>query len=384
MIRIDTATYAESVSCTPRCEIREPIGPIENGTTYIVRPRIAPSNSSRSRARISWGSRQLFVGPASASRCEQMKVRSSTRATSPGSDSARYEFGRLASASFWKVPPSTSVCASWSYSSAVPSHQWISSGCVSAATSSTHPFNRAWLVRTWWRGVVWDMSYHALLGVRIAQLAYPCGWDRRRVAGCQRARRPARWLAKVPEQTLGGPGASLRRSGRGLAPRHEHDPLEVRDQHPILVEHPGVDANGAAIRLRARRLHLEHLRLAEQGVAVEDRGWMVELLCRQVGDRLAADVRDGHPQGERVDERADDDVATLLRARRVDVVDVQRVVGHRQQAEEVIVGLGDGLGRPVLVDGADFELLQVATVGMGAAGLARGLIGLDSGHRCTS
>src|SRR5579875_2162272 len=205
MIRIDTATYAESVSCTPRCEIREPIGPIENGTTYIVRPRIAPSNSSRSRARISCGSRQLFVGPASASRCEQMKVRSSTRATSPGSDSARYEFGRLASASFWKVPPSTSVCASWSYSSAVPSHQWISSGCVSAATSSTHPFNRAWLVRTWWRGVVWDMSYHALLGVRIAQLAYPCGWDRRRVAGCQRARRPARWLAKVPEQTLGGP-----------------------------------------------------------------------------------------------------------------------------------------------------------------------------------
>ena len=67
----------------------EPIGPIENGTTYIVRPRIEPSNSSVSVARISPGSRQLFVGPASASVAEQMNVRSSTRATSPGSDSAR-------------------------------------------------------------------------------------------------------------------------------------------------------------------------------------------------------------------------------------------------------------------------------------------------------
>jgi hypothetical protein len=33
MIRIDTATYAESVSCTPISEIGEPSGPIENGTT---------------------------------------------------------------------------------------------------------------------------------------------------------------------------------------------------------------------------------------------------------------------------------------------------------------------------------------------------------------
>jgi hypothetical protein len=35
------------------------------------------------------GSRQLLVGPASSSRSEQMKVRSSTRATSPGSERAR-------------------------------------------------------------------------------------------------------------------------------------------------------------------------------------------------------------------------------------------------------------------------------------------------------
>jgi hypothetical protein len=89
----------------------------------MIRPRIDLSNKPVSVRRISPGSRQLFVGPASDSRSEQMKVRSSTRATSPGSDRARYEFGRLASDSRSKVPASTSLCASRSYSSADPSHQ---------------------------------------------------------------------------------------------------------------------------------------------------------------------------------------------------------------------------------------------------------------------
>ena len=123
MIRIEATTYGESVSCTPMYEIGEPIGPIENGTTYIVRPRIEPRNSSVSAWRISSGSVQLLVGPASCSVAEQMNVRSSTRATSAGSDSARYEFGRLESESLSNVPASISVWASWSYSSSEPSHQ---------------------------------------------------------------------------------------------------------------------------------------------------------------------------------------------------------------------------------------------------------------------
>ena len=90
------------------CAIEEPSGPIENGTTYIVRPRMQPSNRPFSVSRISAGSHQLFVGPASSSRSEQMKVRSSTRATSVGSDSARYEFGRFASDRRSNVPASTS------------------------------------------------------------------------------------------------------------------------------------------------------------------------------------------------------------------------------------------------------------------------------------
>ena len=77
------------MSWTPTSEIGEPSGPIENGTTYIVRPRMLPSKRSSSVSRISLGSAQLLVGPASSSRSEQMNVRSSTRATSEGSDSAR-------------------------------------------------------------------------------------------------------------------------------------------------------------------------------------------------------------------------------------------------------------------------------------------------------
>ena len=123
MMRMLTATYVESVSCTPTWLLSEPSGPIEKGTTYIVRPCMQPLNSSFSASRISPGSRQLLVGPASSSAPEQMNVRSSTRATSPGSDSARYELGRLASDSRSKVPASTSSWHSRSYSSAEPSHQ---------------------------------------------------------------------------------------------------------------------------------------------------------------------------------------------------------------------------------------------------------------------
>jgi hypothetical protein len=81
---------------------------MENGTTYIVRPRIEPVNRSVIVLRISEGARQLLVGPASSSFSEQMKVRSSTRATSDGSDQARYELGRLASDRRLNVPASTS------------------------------------------------------------------------------------------------------------------------------------------------------------------------------------------------------------------------------------------------------------------------------------
>src|SRR6185369_4346494 len=99
--------YGESVISTPMYESGEPSGPMLKGTTYMVRPRMQPRKSSSSFARISPGSFQLLVGPASASFVEQMKVRSSTRATSLGSEWAQYEPGRLAGSSSVKVPAST-------------------------------------------------------------------------------------------------------------------------------------------------------------------------------------------------------------------------------------------------------------------------------------
>ncbi len=62
-----TTTYGLSESSMPMCAMWLPIGPIENGTTYIVRPRMQPSNSRFIVARISAGATQLFVGPASSS-----------------------------------------------------------------------------------------------------------------------------------------------------------------------------------------------------------------------------------------------------------------------------------------------------------------------------
>ena len=88
MMRMLTTTYGESVSCTPICDIGEPTGPMLNGSTYIVRPRMQPLNSSFSFRRISNGLTQLLVGPALSFDSEQMKVRSSTRATSLASERA--------------------------------------------------------------------------------------------------------------------------------------------------------------------------------------------------------------------------------------------------------------------------------------------------------
>src|ERR1039458_469316 len=115
----------------------DPTGPIENGTTYIVRPVIEPWNSPVRSAFILAGSRQLFVGPASASLTEQMKVRSSTRATSPGCDVAQKLFGRFASDNGVNVPAATSRWQKSRYSSAEPSHHSTRSGVVRAEISST-------------------------------------------------------------------------------------------------------------------------------------------------------------------------------------------------------------------------------------------------------
>ncbi|SHT42227.1 Uncharacterised protein [Mycobacteroides abscessus subsp. abscessus] len=70
--RIEATTYSESVISTPSLGSSAPRGPMQNGTTHMVRPRMLPRYSSVMVARISVGSTQLLVGPASSSRSEQM------------------------------------------------------------------------------------------------------------------------------------------------------------------------------------------------------------------------------------------------------------------------------------------------------------------------
>ena len=108
---------------------------MQKGMTYIVRPRIEPRKSSVMVAFISAGSIQLLVGPASSGRCEQMKVRSSTRATSLGSEVAQKEFGFDLSCT--NVPASTSSWLIRAASSSDPSTHTTRSGVVSSATSRT-------------------------------------------------------------------------------------------------------------------------------------------------------------------------------------------------------------------------------------------------------
>src|SRR4051794_10914696 len=144
MTRIETVTYAESVISTPNIGFSASRWPITNGITYIVRPRMDPSYSLRITAFISPGSIQLFVGPASRSSTEQMKVRSSTRATSVGSEAAWKEFGLMAGFSRVKVPVATRASVSCAHSSSEPVHQWMRSGWVIAATSWTK-----WRI-PWW------------------------------------------------------------------------------------------------------------------------------------------------------------------------------------------------------------------------------------------
>src|SRR5579875_2992958 len=137
MIFIETTTYAESVISTPSAEILDPSGPMQNGTTYIVRPFMHPSNSPLRVSRISLCSTQLLVGPALASFSLQMKFRLSTRATSFGSERARKLLGCFSAFRRVRVPDSTSSLVSRSHSSSDPSHHTTRSGVVSSATSRT-------------------------------------------------------------------------------------------------------------------------------------------------------------------------------------------------------------------------------------------------------
>ena len=101
-----------------------------NGTTYIVRPRMQPRNRSSSvAAHLRRGPSSCWWARRRPRGSEQMKVRSSTRATSRrvggGPVGVR---GASRGRARMKVPASTSCLQRSSRSASEPSNQWIASG----------------------------------------------------------------------------------------------------------------------------------------------------------------------------------------------------------------------------------------------------------------
>src|SRR5688572_19135597 len=128
MICMFTTTYSESVISIPIWDMGEPIGPILNGITYMVRPFMHPVSNFINVCFISLGSTQLLVGPACSFLRLQINVRSSTLATSLGSLKQAKLFGLLEGFSRTKVPRSTSASHISLYSSWEPSHHLTCSG----------------------------------------------------------------------------------------------------------------------------------------------------------------------------------------------------------------------------------------------------------------
>src|SRR6476659_2929763 len=100
IMRMFTTTYSESVICTPYLENLDPVGPMQKGITYKVRPLMQPFMRPLRIDFIFFGSIQLLVGPASLFNLLQINVRSSTLATSLGSLKQAKLFGRFSGLSF--------------------------------------------------------------------------------------------------------------------------------------------------------------------------------------------------------------------------------------------------------------------------------------------
>ena len=216
--------------------IGEPSGPIENGTTYIVRPahrsrRTGPSSVSR----ISAGSRQLLVGPASSSRS-----RADERAVLDARDVAGVRAARGRSSGAWRRRAARTCRrrrAAWqsrSYSSAEPSHQWIVVGLGQ-------------------RGDLLDPGAAASLFVVGASVArwLTCSSFSLGIANSSIAARYGAILPRSRVEPLGG------RRRRAVAPGclrgTSTSALELGHEHAVLVEDARVDLDDAAVGLRLRR-----------------------------------------------------------------------------------------------------------------------------------
>ena len=132
---------------TPMWAIGEPSGPIENGTTYIVRPAHAAVEQAVERLAHLGG-----VAPVVGRAGVLLALGADEGAVLDPGHVARDPSARGSSSGAWRRRAArTSRCRRArrqrrSYSSAEPSHQWIASGLVSSAIRSTQAVSAACLV----------------------------------------------------------------------------------------------------------------------------------------------------------------------------------------------------------------------------------------------
>ena len=160
MMRRLATTYGLSVISTPTRLYFEPMGPIKYGTTYIVRPFIAPSKSGHTLARASSGLIQLLVGPASSLFFEQMNVRCSVRATSDGSERWRKLCGARMGFIGRSVPLASICCSSARISDSEPSQKCTFEGCVWAAMDWTQVSTASFFISASFVGLLPKVERH--------------------------------------------------------------------------------------------------------------------------------------------------------------------------------------------------------------------------------
>lgn len=85
---------------------------------------------------------------------------------------------------------------------------------------------------------------------------------------------------------------------------------------------------------------------------------MLDLAVFEVGDSATTYVTNGLTHNKTKNKRADDQDLSVLRLRCIFLVNVQRMMIHRKQRKQVALCLGDCLGREVLINITDSEVLQ--------------------------
>lgn len=143
-----------------------------------------------------------------------------------------------------------------------------------------------------------------------------------------------------------------------MTARHEHLAAEAEYGPARLVDGHGFDAHDTAVRLGFRGTGFKHGGAGMEGVTDMHRVEMLDPLIFEIGDGLTADIPHGHANDEAEDEGADDEHLAVLGLTRVFPVEMDWMMVHGEQAEQIVIRLGDRLPGLVVVNIAKGEVIE--------------------------